>query len=466
MALPLVHFKEGFLFRSALLESDFVFMSLFVQNCQLKLWALVLGVIICLSTQLFLTGCGPAAPERVSGDDAAVAITTPPVQMLDYLRPKAIGGSVGKLPWIAHAIAVDLDQDGLLDVVACEAKDNKIVWVRQASRGQFEEQEIPCDVKGPVHVEAVDMSGAGRLDLLVSCMGVVFPDNDKIGTVTILENLGNGKWVQHDVLENTSRVTDIRAADLSGEGRLDLVVGQFGYDQGEIRWLERVGRWEFKPHVLLDLSGAINVGVGDFNGDGRLDIVAQISQQYEEIYIFLNAGRGSFKRMRIWGSSNEDYGGSGMVVSDINRDGKPDIVFTNGDGFGPAPVPGPRPYHGVQWLENRGGGDFKYHRIGDLNGAYSPAVVDMDGDGYLDVVAVSAFIEMDGQGHPLPSVAWFRNDGLTNFEKRILAYQPQDQVTLAAGDFDGNGKPCLVTGGFYVFNPAPYMGRITIWRRQ
>jgi hypothetical protein len=297
-------------------------------------------------------------------------------------------------------------------------------------------------------------------------MGVVFPDNDKIGTVTILENLGNGKWAQHDVLENTSRVTDIRAADLSGEGRMDLIVGQFGYDQGEIRWLERVGRWEFKPHVLLDLSGAINVGVADFDGDGRLDIVAQISQQYEEIYLFLNQGNGTFKRVRLWGSSNEDYGSSGMVVADLNHDGKPDIIFTNGDGFGPSVVPGPRPYHGVQWLENKGQGKFEYHRIGDLNGAYSPAVADLDGDGHLDIIAVSAFIETDGQGRQLPRLAWFRNDGKQNFEKRILAYNPQDQVTLAAGDFDGDGKVCLITGGFYVFKAADSMGRVTLWRRK
>ena len=416
---------------------------------------------------LSLVACRPVATDVDSPESLKFAVAAKPaVEALDYLRPTPIGTSVGKMPWIAHAIAVDLDRDGLLDVVACEAQENKIIWIRQTSRGHFEEQEIPCNVKGPVHVEAADMTGSGRLDLLVSCMGVVFPDNDKIGTVTILENLGNGKWPQHDVLENTSRVTDIRAADLSGEGRMDLIVGQFGYDQGEIRWLERVGRWEFKPHVLLDLSGAISVGVADFDGDGRLDIVAQISQQYEEIYLFLNQGNGTFKRVRLWGSSNEDYGSSGMVVGDLNHDGKPDIVFTNGDGFGPCVVPGPRPYHGVQWLENKGRGVFEYHRIGDLNGAYSPAVVDLDGDGSLDIVAVSAFIETDGQGRQLPGLAWFRNDGKQNFEKRILAYNPQDQVTLAAGDFDGDGKVCLITGGFYVFKSADSMGRVTLWRQK
>jgi len=433
---------------------------------KLRFLASALISSLLVSSSLLFVACNPKAFEHAaSGVPNASVRPSPVVEMLDYLHPEHIGGPVGKMPWIAHAIAVDLDHDGLLDVVACEAQENKIIWVRQTSRGHFEEQVIPCDVKGPVHVEAVDMNGDGRLDLLVSCMGVVFPDNDKIGTVTILENLGNGRWAQHDVLQNTSRVTDIRAADLNGDGKMDLVVGQFGYDQGEVRWLERVGPWEFRPNVLLNLSGTINVGIADFDGDGRLDIVAQISQQYEEIYLFYNNGYGGFSHQRIWSSSNEDYGSSGMVVCDLNGDGRPDILFANGDGFGPAVVPGPRPYHGVQWLENTGGGKFAYHRIGDLNGAYSPLAVDLDGDGILDVVAVSAFIETDSQGKPLPCLAWFRNDGRMNFEKRILAYRPQDQLTLAAGDFDGNGKVSLVTGGFYVFNPAESTGRITLWRR-
>ncbi|PTY07687.1 VCBS repeat-containing protein [Opitutaceae bacterium EW11] len=411
-------------------------------------------------------GCNPPPPRRAArGAARSAAAPAQPVQMLDYLHPEHIGAPIGKMPWIAHLIAVDLDQDGLLDVVACEGQENKVVWIRQVSRGKYEEQVLPCDVKAPVHVEAADMDGDGDLDLLISCMGVVFPNNDQIGTVTILENLGGGRWAQHDVLEHTSRVTDIRAGDLNGDGKIDLAVGQFGYDQGEIRWLERTGPWEFKPHVLLELSGDINVGIADFDGDHRPDIVAQISQQWEEIYLFQNRGGGEFERKRIWSSSNEDYGSSGMVVVDLNRDGKPDVLFSNGDGFGPAVVPGPRPYHGVQWLENRGQGNFYYHRIGDMYGAYNPVAIDLDQDGNLDVVVVSAFIEKDSQGNPLPSLAWFRNDGRLGFEKRILAYRPQDQLTLAAGDFDGNGKPCLVTGGFYVFNPAEYMGRVTLWRR-
>ncbi len=390
----------------------------------------------------------------------------PIVDAQAFLRPQPIGDLPGThAPWIAHVTVVDLDKDGLLDVVACDAEQNKVTWLRQTQPGVFEEHVLATDLRAPVHVEAVDIDGDGDLDLLVASMGFVFPNNDRIGTVFILENDGHQHFTTHAVLENTSRVTDVRAADLNGDGKLDLVLAQFGYDQGEVSWLERTGPWEFKRHVLLELSGAINVAVADFNGDGKPDVAAILSQQWEEVYYFQNNGNGDFTAKRVWGSTNEDYGSSGLIACDLNRDGRPDILFTNGDGFGPAATPGPRPWHGVQWLENIGGGLFRYHRIGDLPGAYSPLAVDLDGDGAMDVVAVAAYADWQNKNRDVVSLMWFHNDGQMNFEPRVLAHAPRDQITVASGDFDRNGHPALVTGGFYIYPPFESMGRITLWHQ-
>lgn len=412
---------------------------------------------------ILLGGCQPdheaPPPVKANGVNRTKAVAD-----LNYLHPTPIGGESAQPPWIAHVLPVDLDRDGLMDVVFCEAKENKIVWLRQVRRGVFEEKTIATDMQAPVHVEAADMNGTGHLDLLVASMGVVFPDNDRIGTVYILENDGHEHFTPHAVLERAERVTDVRAADLNGDGKMDLVLAQFGYDQGSVSWLERKGKWEFERHVLLDLSGAINVCVADFSGSGHPDVAAVISQQWEEIYLFQNDGRAHFTTRRLWGSTNEDYGSSGISVCDLNRDGRPDIVYSNGDGFGPAATPGPRPWHGLQWLENKGDGNFRYHRVGDLPGAYSPIGIDLDGDGAMDIVAVAAYADWSNQNREVVSLMWFRNDGQMNFEPHILARAPKDQLTLGAGDFDGHGRPVLVTGGFYVYPPYDAMGRITLWR--
>jgi hypothetical protein len=418
-----------------------------------------------LAASFTLGGIGLPGCRRMSQITRAVPIRPAPIEDLSFLQRQDVGNPITDHPWIAHVRAVDLDRDGLMDILACEARDNQLLWIRQTAPGKFEEHVIASNLPGIVHVEAADMTGSGHLDLLVSCMGVVFPDNDKIGSIIILENDGHQRFTKHVIAENIARVTDVRAGDFNGDGKMDLAVGQFGYDQGEIQWMENMGNWRFKSHHLLNLSGTINVCVADLCGHGALDIAAVVSQQWEEIYLFQNDGSGNFTNKRLWGSTNEDYGSSGISLCDLNRDGRLDILYTNGDGFGPAVVPGPRPWHGVQWLENRGDGLFKYHRIGDLPGAYSPVGVDLDGDGHMDVVCVSAFADWDRSDPKVASLVWFRNDGHMNFAPHILAYTPKDLITVDAADLDGNGRPVLITGGFYTYPPYERMARVSVWRR-
>lgn len=427
----------------------------------------LLGFALLLAALAGTSGCRKLdAPKATK---TARATKVDPTAYLNFMSRTEIGAPLtpNTGPWVAHVNAVDLDKDGLLDVIACEAKENKILWIRQVSRGKYEEIVVDDKSIAPVHVEAVDMDGDGDLDLLVSVMGFVFPNNDKIGKVVILENDGRQNFIRHEVLTDTSRVTDIRAGDFDEDGKLDLAVGQFGYDQGEVRWMRRTGPWTFDSgEILTDLSGDINVCVADFNGDGHQDIVALISQQWEEIYTFENDGKGHFTRKMIWGSTNEDYGSSGISVCDLNGDNRPDILYTNGDGFGPAATPGPRPWHGVQWLENTGGGNFKYHRVADLPGAYAPMGVDLDQDGKMDIVAAAAYADWDKMNPLIASLVWFRNEGQQRFTKRVLASDPKDLLTIAVGDFDGNGRPALVTGCFPVYPPWEHIARITLWRQQ
>lgn len=404
-------------------------------------------------------GCSKSEPVVPS------ALSAKPRAVDDSARytGEPVGAPVAGKPWIANLQPVDLDRDGKLDALVVDASTNSIGWLRQTEPGKFTESALVSDLPAPVHVDAVDIDGDGDFDLLVACMGRVFPNNEKIGSVLILENDGRQHFTSHVVLENVARVTDVRAADFDRDGKLDLSVAQFGYDQGEIRWMRNLGNWQFESHILLSLSGAINVCNADMNGDGTTDIVAVVAQQWEEIYLFENDGTGNFTHKVIYGSTNEDFGSSGISLCDLNRDGKLDVLYTNGDGFDYA-EPGARPWHGVQWLENQGSGFFKYHRIGDLPGAYSPVGVDFNGDGALDVVAVSGF--NDWKNPAAASLVVFENDAQMNFTPHVLAHLPTHLMTCVAGDFDGTGKPAIITGCFYAYPPFDRMGRLTLWRNN
>lgn len=364
---------------------------------------------------------------------------------------------------ITHVAIYDLDGDGLADVLVCDGTANRVSWIRQFPRGIFTEYPLGDPISGPAHVSVADINGDGKPDLLVASMGVIMPNNDRIGKVVVLENLGGGRFSNHVLAENIARVTDVRGVDLNGDGRMDLVVGQFGYVQGEIRWMENLGDWKFRGHTLFEKPGTIMTPVADFDRDGKPDFAAVVSQDSEEIHAFRNLGNGNFHDNLLWKSPDPLWNSSGLEVADINGDGLPDLLYSNGDGFDTA-FAGPAPWHGLQWLENLGGTNFVYHRIGDMPGCYSPVAADLDGDGHLDIVTVSAFNKANDTSS-IWMTAWL-NDGHERFTPVPLAHTPTHLITVAAGDLDGNGVPVLVTGCFFVYPPYTDMGRVTLWRRK
>jgi len=409
----------------------------------------------------------PAIPAGSAGDHAAgpvFRVETRRGPKLDFLRPAPTGAPVGPddRPLVANVGIADLDDDGLADILVADAAANRVTWIRQAPAGTFTEQVL-ADVAGPAHVLAVDLDRDGDLDVVVASLGVLFPNNAKIGAVIVLENDGRQAFTPRVIAERIARVADVRAGDLDGDGDLDLAVAQFGYDEGETRWMENRGGWRFESHVLQRLSGPINAEIADADGDGDLDIISLVSQEWEEVYVFANDGKGGFTPKRIFGASNEDFGSSWISLADLDRDGDVDVVYSNGDAFDYAPPRG-RVWNGLQWLENRGGLDFQYHRIADFSGASSPQAADLDGDGDLDIVVVSAY--NDWERPDAQSLAWLENDGQQRFTLRDLASSPTHLVTLAVGDLDGDRNPDLVTGGLHVSRPFDRMSRVVTWMNR
>jgi VCBS repeat protein len=379
-----------------------------------------------------------------------------------FLQPRSVGLPVAlkTRPLVAQVTIVDLDKDGLADIVACDVLENRVVWLRQAPRGTFTESAVGTEVRAPAHADAVDIDRDGDLDLLVASLGVMFPSNARIGSVVVLENDGRERFTNRVLASEIARVADVRAGDFDGDGDLDLAVAGFGYDDGETHWMENQGNWRFRSTRLLNLSGAINVEIADLDHDGDLDITSLVSQEWEEVYTFVNDGRGHFEPRLIWGSTNDDFGSSWLTASDLDKDGDIDFLYSNGDAFDYAPPSG-RPWHGVQWLENTGALNFTFHRLADFSGASSPQPVDLDGDGDLDVVVVSAYNAWDDPA--AQSLVWLENDGRMRFAMHDIASSPTHLVTVAAGDITGDGLPDLATGGMHISRPYDRMSRITMW---
>ncbi len=181
-----------------------------------------------------------------------------PSNMAKFLYPQPIGDEFSEPPHISHLQAIDFNQDSLLDVIFCDIVKNDLQWIRQDPKGIFTEIPIDDNLFAPSHIHPVDFDRDGDTDLVVSLLGLLYPTLAKIGSVVIFENDGEMQFTRHDILENTTRVSDARAGDLDNDGDLDILAVQFGYVDGETRWLENLGHWEFKSHIIQSLAGGIH----------------------------------------------------------------------------------------------------------------------------------------------------------------------------------------------------------------
>jgi len=425
-----------------------------------RLSAVTLAALLLILAVLWLrTSPGPDTSTIAQDERRAILPMGSPS---DFFTPHAVGDPVAerRRPEIAHVQVVDLDRDGLRDILVCDVVRSQVTWIRQFPRGMFTEMPVGDPIPAPAHVEAIDFDRDGDLDLVVAGLGVLAPSNNRVGSVVVLENTGRQQFINHVIADRIARVADVQPGDLDGDGDLDFAVAGFGYDAGDTSWLENKGSWMFEQHVLLRLSGPINAVVADINQDGHPDVLSLVSQEWEEIWAFLNDGRGRFTSQMMWGSSNPDFGSSWMSVVDLDRDNDLDVLFSNGDAFDYAPA-NSRPWHGVQWLENKGKMQFEFHRLADLPGASSPQAADVDGDGDLDVVVVSAYNNWDDPS--AMSLVWLENNGQLQFAMHRIASSPTHLITLATGDLDGDGTIDLVTGGMHISRPYDRLSRVTVW---
>jgi hypothetical protein len=366
-------------------------------------------------------------------------------------------------PKVTHVQLIDLDADGVMDVLYCDGRRNGVYWRRQISRGEWRERKLgDGDIAAPAHATVVDLDQDGDVDIVVSILGNVNPSDERVGKVAWLENDGKFEFTTHVILDDERRVADAQAGDLDADGDIDLVVAVFGFNHGRILWLEQRAKGQFAQHELLQAPGTIHVPIHDFDGDGDLDVVALISQDYEEVWAFENQGGGSFqpKKRLLDYTHNFDLGSSGLVKCDLDRDGDMDLLWTAGDNL-EIFYHYPQPYHGCYWLENRGNWEFVKHRVSDLGGTYAAAPSDLDGDGDTDLALVSMFNDWNVEG--AASVVWLENDGRQKFTPWQVDMTPILLATVACGDLDGDGRDDIVGGGFDPFLPDPRRGDLACW---
>ena len=328
--------------------------------------------------------------------------------------------------------AKDLDGDGDEDVLSASAFDDKVAWYENEGGGVFGTQQIISTlVDYPVDVHLADLDGDGDEDALSASSG----DNK----IAWYENVGGGMFgVQQVITTLAYSARDVHTADLDGDGDLDVLSaysdrvvwyenqggGSFGSQSGQVvtmeadgprsvhaadldgdgdadvlsasfyddkvAWYENLGGGIFSPQKVVTTlaDGAIYVCAEDLDGDVDKDVLSY-SLYDQKVAWYENLGDGSFAAQQVIESVFGDlWGCDRLVVVDLNGDGLVDLVLTN--------------YFAITWVQGLGGGQFGPQTVvsEDVYTATGVAVADLDLDGDQDVLSSSRSDD---------KVAWYEN---------------------------------------------------------
>jgi hypothetical protein len=320
--------------------------------------------------------------------------------------------TVGKVRSPEDAVLVDLDGDGILDVVSCcEGRTRSVFmhWAPTDSPFEYLEPDawrteaIPAVEGMQMWMFALPMQidGRGGIDLIVGSKG----PGASIGWLQSPEDPRDAAGWKFHRLYDAGWIMSLLAIDVDEDGDDDVLASdRYGEKRG-VLWLENPGaeaaargrRWN-EHRIGANGRHVLFLTAADLDRDGLRDV---LTTTREGVVIYLHRTR---RRPAAWqeyefrnpfGVSN----GKAVRVADVDLDGRPDIVHTANTG-------GDRTKPGVAWMNYRRSPtdpDWQPHDVSGPEGIKFDLIepADLDADGDLDLIACE---ETDNLG-----VFWYEN---------------------------------------------------------
>jgi hypothetical protein len=350
----------------------------------------------------------------------------PQLNMLERRELLSFSAPVAYTSVVPQAlVTADVNGDGKLDLISLVDYGATIAVQLNNGNGSFGPAAWYYDgvSGGSMTALAVgDVTGDGKPDIVAA--GYLGDDTFGVpAPISLLVGNGKGSFTlagSSYALPDDSGITSLALADFNGDGNLELVAAAKSGAVYVISDLRSIAISYPVPVQTLNVpatGGPSWAAVGDFNGDGKPDIVVASGLAYMpegSVSVLLNNGNGTFGAAQTY-----TVGGAptSVAVGDFNRDGKLDIVTANSNST-------------MSVLLNNGDGTFGPAQNDGIGGpGNSVAVGDFDHDGYLDVVTTGT--ELD--------VLWGNGTGAFGAYQKV---GPAGSSVVAA-DFNGDGFPDL-----------------------
>jgi hypothetical protein len=287
----------------------------------------------------------------------------------------------------------------------------------------------------PVSVAVGDFNGDGIADLAVVDNGTIANQPCK---VSVLLGQGDGSFAAPQQYAVGTSAQVLALGDFNGDGLLDIAVSNTA--DGTVSVLLGNGDGTFEGAKNSSVGGRpTGLAVGDFNGDGLADLAVAIPLGFGNgtVTILLGRGDGSFQPAQNIGVGVQPWS---VAVADFNGDGIVDLAVTNSEGGS------------LSILLGNGDGTFQAavtYPLGVL--PRSLVVADFNGDGHPDIAVANAGSTFSPG---TLSVLLGNGDGTFQTAHDYPTFPPAGDSTgyfdtLAVGDFDGDGHLDLAMTGQY-----------------
>ena len=348
-------------------------------------------------------------------------------------------------------------------IISTDMRDGNVYELPLANPGQSHSIQ---NAEAPINTTVCDLDQDGKHDLLIADIGEYKATDATRGKLIWMRH-EDGEYFSKEIAGNLGRICQTVVADFDGDEDLDILVAEFGYFKtGSIFLLKNNGlngaQRAFEKVEVDGRHGTVRMQAVDIDGDGDQDFLAAIAQEHETVVLFVNDGSGQFSSRSIFSADFPSYGTSGIEVVDLDGDGDVDVLYTNGDTFDSLM---PKKYHSIQWLENDGNLNFTRHEIGRMPGVHRARAGDFDADGDLDIVAC-AFMSNNESEISFDSILYLENKGKMKFEKFWIEKGTLHYPNLTVGDFDQDGKLDFAVGTAVLGKPTPQAKPVRIFMNQ
>jgi hypothetical protein len=375
----------------------------------------------------------------------------------------AVNYPVGASP--QAVVTGDFNGDGRLDLAVANGAGSTVSILLGNADGTFQTAQNFATGVGPQSIAVGDFNGDGKLDIVTA----------NANDVSVLLGNGNGTFQAPRSIALPGEFppgytgptalpqapSSVAVGDLNGDGKLDLVVrgqttftvltgtGYYGnyyatYRDGYVNVLLGNGDASFTPKAAyhLDNGDGSALALGNFNGDGKLDVVA-VSTSGGGVNVLPGNGDGTLQAP-IHSASGVPFGGNSVATGDFNGDGKLDLVTRSFDG------------NGVLVQKGNGDGTFQAPQFVAVGSTVQSVVVgDVNSDGKLDITALTSATAYSSCGYYAcydPVTTGYANV-LLGYGDGLLAppltsnlgshFGFSDFPAVAMGDFNGDGRSDL-----------------------